>query len=72
MTSVDVDILIAYSSKVAPNSLLFSADERHIDSWGGIKKNLTTAAKNLLDSQLMGFFTPFYNLLSTLTKVSSH
>ncbi|EIQ74367.1 hypothetical protein SF123566_4029 [Shigella flexneri 1235-66] len=35
---MDVDILIAYSSKVAPNSLLFSADERHIDSWGGIKK----------------------------------
>ncbi|KEL80897.1 hypothetical protein AB07_1318 [Citrobacter freundii] len=40
MISVDVDILIAYSSKVAPNSLLFSADERHIDSWGGIKKTL--------------------------------
>ncbi|BDY96222.1 hypothetical protein K427_14680 [Escherichia coli MP1] len=38
MTSVDVDILIAYSSKVAPDSLLFTADGRHIDSWGGIKK----------------------------------
>ena len=30
----------AYSSKVAPDSLLFTADGRHIDSWGGIKKTL--------------------------------
>jgi len=40
MISVDVDILIAYSSKVALKPLLFSADERHIDSWGGTKKTL--------------------------------
>ncbi|EMR49582.1 hypothetical protein NI35_2822 [Salmonella enterica subsp. enterica serovar Cerro] len=37
---MDVDILIAYSSKVAPVPLLFTADGRHIDSWGGIKKTL--------------------------------
>ncbi|TGC07101.1 hypothetical protein CRG93_17465 [Escherichia sp. E2593] len=72
MTSVDVDILIAYSSKVAPDSLLFTADGRHIDSWGGIKKNLTTTVITILYSELMWSFTPFYNLLSTLTKVSSH
>jgi len=40
---VDVDILIAYSSKVAPKSLLLLADEHHIDSWGGTI-NLTISA----------------------------
>ena len=50
MISVDVDILIAYSSKVAPDSLLFTADGRHIDSWGGIKKNLTITVEILLYS----------------------
>ena len=45
MTSVDVDILIAYSSKVAPDSLLFTADGRHIDSWGGTNNLTLTVEK---------------------------
>jgi P2-related tail formation protein len=46
---VDVDILIAYSSKVASKSLLFwLADEHHIDSWGGtINLTITAGIKSL-------------------------
>ena len=42
MTSVDVDILIAYSSKVIPGTLLLLADGHHIDSWGGTNNRTLT------------------------------
>jgi hypothetical protein len=72
MISVVVDILFAYSSKVALASCTGSGSKLTTSIQGKDEKPYKLCRHYQISSNFMGFFTPFYNLLSTLTKVSKH